>query len=226
VFVPDHQKDAFLGLLTDAFRRHQDPRDLTTIVDDKNYQRVVRLVDDARTRGAQVIEVAVDARVRDPSNRRIPPTILVGVTDDMDVSREEIFGPVLAVHPYKQVDEVIAHLNARPSPLVSYWYGSASSDFHRFRVHTRSGGMTRNDFSLNVSAPGAPFGGVGQSGMGAYHGRVGFDTFSHLRTVTESVLPWSMTRLLLPPLPARAERVVLWALAKQRADTTKRLARR
>jgi coniferyl-aldehyde dehydrogenase len=114
--------------------------------------------------------------------------------------REEVFGPVLSVLGYDHTHDVIDYLNERPSPLASYWFGANSSEFRRFCRTTSSGGITRNDFALHAALPGAPFGGVGQSGIGSYHGKAGFQTFSHQRAVAQSRLRWSVTALMLPPL--------------------------
>ena len=205
-FVPRSKVDEFVSETRGAFLRllpdYLANPAVTTIVDDKNFDRVTALVGDALDKGATaVLGVSeVDARrLPDPATRRIAPTVLLGVTDDMTVAQEEIFGPVLAVHPYDDVADAVAYIRAKPSPLVAYWYGDDTDDFRTFRAGTASGGITRNDFAVHLSLPDVPFGGVGQSGMGSYHGKAGFDTFSHRRAVAESRIPGGMTGLLGAP---------------------------
>jgi coniferyl-aldehyde dehydrogenase len=143
----------------------------------------------------------------------------------MAVMSEEVFGPVLAVLPYDDLDEVTDYVNARPSPLGAYWMGKDSDDFRRFCARTRSGGVTRNDIMIHGGINGAPFGGVGNSGMGAYHGKAGFDTFTHYRTVTESRLRGVLAALTVPPVPARLPKLANWAVANQAARLRKRIDR-
>jgi coniferyl-aldehyde dehydrogenase len=143
----------------------------------------------------------------------------------MAVMRQEVFGPVLSVLPYKQLHEVIDYLNARPSPLASYWFGEDSADFRRYCAHTRNGGITRNDCVVHATIDGAPFGGVGNSGMGAYHGKGGFDTFSHYRTITETRLRGSLMGLTVPPVSPRVGTAIDWVANKQAARLRKRIDR-
>ncbi|MFC9057181.1 aldehyde dehydrogenase family protein [Streptomyces sp. NPDC057074] len=196
VFVPRNKVEDFVSLTTAAFLKlYPDfPRHpaVTSLVNAKNFERVTGLIQDAVDKGAKAIP-AVDeanaAELPDPETRRIGPTILLGVTDDMTVAHEEVFGPVLAVHPYDEVGEAIEYITARPTPLVAYWYGEDSEDFREYRRRTASGGITRNDFAVHLMLPDVPFGGLGQSGMGSYHGKAGFDTFSHRRAVATSAFP-------------------------------------
>ena len=109
---------------------------------------------------------------------------------------------MLSVLPYDTIDEVCDYVTARPSPLAAYWYGPADSGLDVFRERTLSGGMSVNDFAVHCAVMAAPFGGVGHSGWGAYHGKTGFDTFTHHRTVTTSRLPMSFAGLITPPYPA------------------------
>jgi coniferyl-aldehyde dehydrogenase len=169
---------------------------MVSIVDDKNFARVTGLIDDARSRGATIRDTGTPVNA---AERRIPPTVVVGVTDDMRLAREEVFGPVLSVLPYDDIDQVCDYIVSRPSPLAAYWYGSQGPEFAEFRARTSSGGMSVGDFGLHCAVMSAPFGGVGQSGSGAYHGKTGFDTFSHHRTVTRSALPFSFAKLITPP---------------------------
>ena len=230
VFVPAERCDEFVTAVERQFRRSfptiLDNPEHCTIVNDKNYERVLGLIDDARAKGATVIEAAPPGEdLPSTAQRRIAPTILRDVADDMKVMREEVFGPVLSVLPYERLDQVIDYVNARPSPLASYWLGEDSEDFRRYCAHTRNGGITRNDFILHAAIDGAPFGGVGNSGMGAYHGKAGFDTFSHYRAITESRLRGSVMGLTVPPVSPRVGAAIEWVAGKQAARLRKRIDR-
>ncbi|WP_019873373.1 coniferyl aldehyde dehydrogenase [Sporichthya polymorpha] len=204
VFVPRARVNAFLTAAEDACRKAlptvADNTDFCTIINDNHFRRISALIEDARKRGATVREVIpAGERLPDAATRRIPFTLLTDTTPDMEIMQEEIFGPVLPVVPYDTVDEVIDEINSRPVPLGSYWFGPDSADFRRFVARTRSGGVTRNDFALHASLAGLPFGGVGNSGTGYYHGQYGFETFSHLRAVAVSPNAFSPVSLLSPP---------------------------
>ncbi|WP_241032606.1 aldehyde dehydrogenase family protein [Rhodococcus pseudokoreensis] len=139
-----------------------------------------------RAKGATKIVVAPETELGnlpDRASRRIPPSILLDVPETATISREEIFGPILPIYIYETIQEVVDYLQERPTPLGSYWYGEDTEEFRTFLDHTNSGGVTRNDGISHAFLPGAPFGGLGNSGSGAYHGRNGFDTFTHRRTV-------------------------------------------
>jgi coniferyl-aldehyde dehydrogenase len=130
---------------------------------------------------------------------------------------------VLVVHTYSDVDDAIAFAAAGEHPLSSYWYGADTEDFQRFLRYTTSGAVSRNDFGLAYINDAVPFGGVGMSGSGAYHGKAGFDTFSHQRPIAQSDLPTPFASAFVPPLtPERVEGVAA-AAAAALADTTSRL---
>ena len=137
--------------------------------------------------------------------------------NEANFDREEIFGPVLMVMTYTDPRQVVDYVNDRPAPLVAYWYGPDGSDFRQFVRSTRSGGVARNESAAQMIPSAAPFGGVGRSGMGAYHGKAGFDAFSHYRTVVGSDLPFSITDTAAPPFRKPM---------KMYADVQLRLARR
>lgn len=232
VLVPRSMEKEFVTMATTTARAalptFNSNRDVCTIINEKHYLRVIAQIDDARARGATVHRVLPDGETEPPAAaRRIPLTLITSVTDDMAVMQDEIFGPVLPVIPYDTVEQVIEFVNDRPTPLGSYWFGPESPEFRMFVRRTRSGGVTRNDFALHATVPGLPFGGVGQSGTGYYHGKYGFDTFSHLRAVAISPHAYSPAALLSPPYSPAVERGLrvatrLWA----RAITRRRHRRR
>ncbi|WP_409437836.1 aldehyde dehydrogenase family protein [Mycobacterium sp. SMC-14] len=204
VLVPERDIDAFVDAarqtLRDMFPTILTNGDYCSSVNEANFDRVLALIDDARDRGAVVEAVAPDGEaLPDRASRKIAPTLVRGVDATMRIADEEIFGPVLMVQGYGTLDEAIATINARPAPLVAYWFGPGGKSFRDFVQRTRSGGVARNDFAAQMIPSGAPFGGVGRSGMGAYHGKAGFDAFSHYRTVVGSDLPFSMTGSAAPP---------------------------
>ncbi|WP_077090663.1 coniferyl aldehyde dehydrogenase [Mycobacterium rhizamassiliense] len=204
VFVPEDRLEAFVDTARDTLRGMFGSiisnDDYCSSVNRANFDRVVGLVDDARANGASVETVAPEGELLpDPGTRKIAPTIVRDIDDTMKIANEEVFGPVLVVKGYAQLGEAIDYINQRPAPLVAYWYGPDDADFRAFVRNTRSGGVARNDFAAQMIPSAAPFGGVGRSGMGAYHGKAGFDTFSHHRTVVGSDLPFSVTGSAAPP---------------------------
>lgn len=200
--------------------------DYCSSVNEANFDRVLGLLDDARGKGAAVESVTpAGEQLPDRTSRKIAPTLVRGVDDAMRIAHEEIFGPVLVVLPYSGLVEAVDYINARPAPLVAYWYGPADDDFRTFVRGTRSGGVARNDFAAQMIPSAAPFGGVGRSGMGAYHGKAGFDTFSHHRTVVGSDLPFSITGTAAPPFTAPMKLYADAALRRARNKTRRRLAR-
>lgn len=174
------------------FTTYLDNPAVVSIVNERNFDRIVGLVDDAIAKGAKKYVAAPEgetAQLPDRASRKIPPTILVDVPASAEIAEEEVFGPVLVVYGYDDLQEAIDYIAARPAPLAAYWYGDDGVDFRRFLDRTTSGGVTRNDGLLHALLPGAPFGGIGNSGSGAYHGKTGFDTFTHRRSVATITRP-------------------------------------
>jgi coniferyl-aldehyde dehydrogenase len=158
--------------------------DYTAIVNDRHYQRLTTWIDDARGRGAEVIAVnPADEDFATSNARKLPLHILRNPTDDMTVMQEEIFGPVLPVRSYRRIEDAIEEINRRDRPLGLYHFGKDDAERRHLLDRTISGGVTLNDVIFHVSQEELPFGGVGPSGMGAYHGEHGFRTFSHARSI-------------------------------------------
>ncbi|MES2054917.1 MAG: coniferyl aldehyde dehydrogenase [Pseudomonadota bacterium] len=158
--------------------------DYTAIINDRHFQRLGNLLDDARAKGATVEAVNPAGEDFGTSNaRKMPLHIITGVTDDMAVMQEEIFGPVLPIRRYDGIDDAIDQVNRRDRPLGLYYFGSDGDERRRVLDRTIAGGVTLDDVIFHISMEELPFGGIGPSGMGAYHGRDGFKTFSHAKSV-------------------------------------------
>ncbi len=211
VMVAQHRQDEFVRAAKEAVTRMYptlvNNDDYTRIINARHYRRLVELVEDARRRGAEVIEPRSAADACDETNRVFPPTILTNVRDDMAIAHEEIFGPILPVVAYRSVDEAIAHVNARPHPLAFYYFDDNRNRVDNVIGRVTAGGVTVNDCILHVGQAGLPFGGVGPSGMGRYHGFDGFQTFSHKQGVFYQPR-WSPVALLRPPYGATARHML------------------
>lgn len=158
--------------------------DYASVVSDRHFDRLQSMVADARDKGAEVIEVnPANEDFGNANVRKMPLTILRNVSDDMQAMQEEIFGPVLPVKTYKQVDEAIGYINEHDRPLGLYYFGEDKGEQERVLTRTISGGVTTNDVIFHVSMEDLPFGGVGPSGIGSYHAIEGFREFSHARAV-------------------------------------------
>jgi len=206
--IPAAKVGEFVAAARDAvgaFFPHLATDDYTSIASDHHYARLTGYLDDARSKGATVH--ALHADPPDPARRKLTPVALTGVTDHMRVMQEEIFGPILPVVPYGTLDEAIAFVNARPRPLALYAFGDDRAAIERVLCGTVSGGATVNDTMLHVAQDALPFGGVGPSGMGVYHGREGFDALSKLRGVyyQRRYNPFSW---LFPPYGERFRRLI------------------
>ena len=171
--------------------------DYTSIINDRQYNRLQGYLENAREHGAQVVEVN-PAHETFSDTRKVPPTLLTGVTPDMRIMQDEIFGPLLPIMEYDQIDDVIEFINSRPRPLALYYFDfdQARADYVAQRTH--SGHFGQNTVLTHVAQDDLPFGGVGASGMGKYHGPEGFFSLSHERSVMSNPKLYSL-KFILPP---------------------------
>lgn len=204
VLLPEGQEQAFVAAAGEAIKEMypaglKDNDDYTSVINQTHYDRLNDLVDDARQKGGEIVVLnPKDENFTQQPHHKMPPHLVLNPTDDMKVMQEEIFGPVLPVLSYATIDDAIAKINARPRPLALYYFGDTGAEQDKVLSGTTPGGVTLNDTLFHVAQEDLPFGGVGHSGMGNYHGWEGFLTFSHAKGVYTQ--PGSeMIKILRPP---------------------------
>lgn len=187
VFVPEDRQQEFIDTYIQRYRSYHIDDDNTNtqthIISELQFARLQRYLDDAKAKGAEIHPVK---EYQESDGRLIYPQLLTGVNSEMDVMNEEIFGSLLPIIPYEEVDEAISYINARPRPLALYIMSTDKDLIEKITTHTHSGGVAINDTAMHVAADDAPFGGVGNSGSGHYHGHEGFLTFSKAKTILTS----------------------------------------
>jgi coniferyl-aldehyde dehydrogenase len=188
VFVPRERMGEFVDsskrAVAKMFPTLLDNPDYTSVVNARHFERISGYVDEAKERGVEVVEInPANEDFRQQSAHKIPPTLLIDPPEDSAVMQEEIFGPVMPIKPYDTIDETVDYVNAHDRPLGLYYFGNDKQETEQVLNHTTSGGVTVNDVIMHIAQENLPFGGVGPSGMGAYHGEDGFRTFSHAKAV-------------------------------------------
>ncbi len=188
-FVPKDKANDFVGAATAAVEKMfpsglKDNDDYTSVVNQRHYDRIMGYIEDARAKGAEVIEINPKGETfTQQPHHKIPPHIVMDPTDEMTVMQDEIFGPVLPVKTYASTQEAMDYINGHERPLGLYYFGEDAAERDRVLAGTTSGGVTVNDVLFHVAQEDLPFGGIGPSGMGAYHGRDGFLEFSHRKSI-------------------------------------------
>ena len=188
VLTPDETLEDFVAQAEASvhkmFPTIKDNPDYTAIVAQRHYDRIMGYVEDARAKGARIVEIKPEGEdLSQQEHRKIAPTLIIDPTDDMKVMQEEIFGPLLPVKTYGAVAEAIAYVNDHDRPLGLYYFGDDAAEREQVLNSTTSGGVTVNDVIFHVAQEDIPFGGVGPSGMGSYHGVDGFREFSHRKAI-------------------------------------------
>ena len=174
--------------------------DYTSIITGQHFARLERLAGEAAGAGAQLHPLADGGA--DAATRRFPLTAVTQAPEHCALMQEEIFGPLLPLVPYDTLDDAIAYVNARPRPLALYLFDDHAATVRRIEQETIAGGMAVNETLMHLACESLPFGGVGASGMGAYHGYEGFVTFSKMKPVLTQAR-WNARGLIAPPYGAR-----------------------
>jgi coniferyl-aldehyde dehydrogenase len=210
VFLPEGTEQEFAAhckrLFAERFPDINGP-DCTSIIDERSYVRLTATLDDARAKGATLVNLA-EGQVPDRTARKFAPHLVLNPTPEMELSKREIFGPILPVRTYRDPQQVIDYINAHDRPLAIYPFTNDKALQQRYISRVMSGGVSVNEALLHVGQHDLPFGGVGPSGMGHYHAREGFNTFSKLRPVFYQG-PFSAIQMLFqPPYENRALRLL------------------
>lgn len=213
LFLPEGQQQAFV----DEARRICNERypdinngDYTAVIDQRSYDRLQATLEDARSKGARIVNL-FEEQQPDAGRRIFPPHIVLDVTDEMEIMQREVFGPLLPVKTYGDRQEIVDYIDRHARPLAFYVYTNDRSLSEWYIDNTMSGGVTVNDGLLHAAQHDLPFGGVGNSGMGHYHGYEGFTTFSKMRPVFHQG-PLRSVDMLMPPYAGKADKILNFML--------------
>lgn len=207
--VQEDEVEAFVAAYKNAVWKlyPEGSSDYASIINSRHYARLKDLTEDARSKGARIVEIALPAQ----HEHTLPATVVLGATPEMAVMQEEIFGPILPVVSYKDAEDAIAVVNTRPRPLALYLFSEDRKLVDLVLTRTTSGNVTINDTLIHYAIDDLPFGGVGASGIGAYHGEEGFKTFSHAKGVFEQAR-WNFAGLARAPFGRMTDFVLLYLL--------------
>ncbi len=200
LFVPADKVQLFIEAAKESIARRYselESKDYTSIIDEKAFSRLSAVLDDAEQRGASIVPL-MQGDTKNAKTRKIAPHVVTEVTEDMVIMKDEIFGPILPIKPYTNIDEVLAFINDRERPLALYIFSNSKKLQDKIIKNTLSGGVCINETVLHAGQHDMPFGGVGNSGMGHYHGQEGFNEFSKLRPIFKQ-FKFPALPLLYPP---------------------------
>jgi acyl-CoA reductase-like NAD-dependent aldehyde dehydrogenase len=214
VLVPRAQEQAFAAaaqrVVAELYPTLARNPDFSSIINTRHLARLQGYLDDAAARGAAILPI-LPAGESLAGTQKMAPTLVANVNDSMQLMQEEIFGPILPLVPYDSLDDAIRYVNARPRPLALYYFGNFDDHIQRVLNETVAGGVTVNETLLHISQDTLPFGGVGSSGMGAYHGKAGFETFSRMKPVFHQA-PINGLGLFKPPYGKRFDSLIKFLL--------------
>ena len=226
--VSSHKLDEFVRssetVISKRYPRPASNDDYTHMISQAAWRRMQDLVEDAQNKGAQIVRPYSVTEIFTAENRVFPPTLIVGADSSMRVMQEEIFGPILPVVSYPSFEDALDFINDRPRPLALYYFDRNNSRIEKVLEQTVSGGVTINDCIFHFPQHALPFGGVGPSGMGNYHGLAGFVTFSKKKGVLlQNALVGSfLSRTLKPPYTSLADRLIAFLLVRSKPQSIQR----
>ena len=211
VLMPTAKIDAFSDALIEKaeefYPKFAGNDDYTSIIADSHYARLQDLLEDAENKGARIRTAGDDDKQQLAKERRVPLTVVTNTTPDMRIMQEEIFGPLLPVVASETLDDAIQYVQNHDRPLALYWFGEDKKKRDRVLHQTISGGVSINETAWHVVQEDIPFGGIGPSGMGAYHGEHGFQAFSHMKGVYIQSR-FSQGKALFPPYTAKTHKML------------------
>ena len=208
MLLPRGREDAFAAAWQRAvarlFPRIEGNPDYAAILGQGHLERLRALLQEAKDSGARIVQAIGPA---DPAARQLAPALVIGPDPGLRLLQEEIFGPILPVLPCDDSEEAIRYINGRPRPLALYWFGTDTAARDRVLARTLSGGVTVNDTLMHIAHDNLPFGGVGESGWGSYHGEAGFLRFTQQKAVLVQSR-WSGGAMLYPPYGEKFRRTM------------------
>jgi len=186
----------------------KDNDDYTSIINEKHFDRIQDYLEDAKDKGAEIVEInPSEEDFSQQPHYKIPPTLVLNPTEDMKLMQEEIFGPVLPIKSYEKIEDTVDYINTKNRPLGLYYFGDNKKEQDYVLKHTTSGGVTVNDVISHITQENLPFGGVGPSGMGSYHGYDGFKEFSHAKSIyKQTKINLNKLAGLVPPYKSKSEK--------------------
>ena len=214
-FVHESKLDAFVGEaiahISKMFPTLVENNDYSSVVNARHYQRLQSYIQDAKDKGGDVRQInpANEDFSKQVGTHKIPMTLVINPSDNMKVMTDEIFGPIISIKPYKNIQEVIDYVNAGPRPLALYYFSENNAERDRILKETTSGGVVINDVIAHAGIEDLPFGGIGPSGMGNYHGIEGFKTFSHAKSVFKQSKIYAMKYSnVIPPYTGKTDKTL------------------
>ena len=213
VFIPKDKKEEFISqskkVVTDMYPSLKDNPDYTSVINQRHYDRLQGYVEEAKEKGFEVIEInPSNEDFSQQAHHKIPPTLIVDPDDSLSVMNKEIFGPILSVKTYESIEDTVDYINSKDRPLGLYYFGDDKEEMQNVLENTTSGGVTINDVVFHVGQDNAPFGGVGPSGTGSYHGVEGFKNFSHTKTIYTQSKFDGLFGLFRPPFGSKAKSAI------------------
>ena len=210
ILCPKNDVEAFISSYQKQFKKmygtNNENKDYAHIINSAQHNRLLSWLDDATNKGAKV--VSANGQEIDLEARGLATQLVTGTTDDMIIMQQEIFGPILPIISYDNISEAIEYVNQNPRPLALYIMSFDEDTQQKILNQTHSGGVCINETIFHVAADDAPFGGIGDSGMGQYHGKEGFLTFSKAKTVlTRGKL--NIGKIIHPPYGRLIQRLML-----------------